>query len=208
MGDQPLLIPNKVDIRVRLHRASNAFCLMGLTTEKSKLKIVQAKLFVRKVMLTKSAALTMIKEIEHSNFKYPHQRKEVKGFTMARSINSKTYDNVFNGHIPTKVFVALVELDAYNGLHSKNGFNFKDFKMQTLSLVVNGHQVPASPIEPDFENKNFTRAYALFQDSVGVLNRDFSNGKRHSNRQRFGCWLLRQCKRQHQTNNFLFDNRV
>ena len=177
MAEQPRLIPNKVDIQVKLHRMPSAFCLMAKDEKiKYKMKITQAKLFVRKVVLTKSAALNMIKQIEQSNFKYPHQRTEVKGFTMAKSINSKTFDNVFNGHIPTKVFVALVELDAYNGQYAKNGFNFKNFSMQSLSLVVNGQQIPATPIEPDFDEHQLSRAYALFQDSVGVLNRDFSNG--------------------------------
>ena len=53
---------------------------------------------------------------------------------------------------------------------------FKHFSLQSLSLVVNGQQVPASPIEPNFTEHTVSRAYALFLDSLGILNRDVSNG--------------------------------
>ena len=71
--NQQRLLPNGVDIKLRLVRSSDSFCLMG----DGNLVIKDAALYVRKVKLSPSVQLGHIKALEHGTAKFPVKRAEV-----------------------------------------------------------------------------------------------------------------------------------
>ena len=67
-----------------------------------------------------------------------------------------------------------VDNDAYNGTFAKNPFHAKHNKLNFLALYVDGQQVPAKPLQPQFDADG---TYKMFQDEGNDITRqDFAEG--------------------------------
>ena len=60
-------------------------------------------------------------------------------------------DNLFNGNIPKRIVIAMVDNDAYSGNYKKNPFNFKTNDLSFLGVYVDGEPLPGKPIQPKFD---------------------------------------------------------
>ncbi|KAL4229200.1 hypothetical protein ACF0H5_012239 [Mactra antiquata] len=77
---QEKYLPNGMEIRIRLNRASPNFCLMG--TAAGKVPFTQAGFNVRTVDLLPIVATQLNQQIAQHNMKIPIKRAEVKTFTI------------------------------------------------------------------------------------------------------------------------------
>ena len=152
--NQNRLLLNGVEVRVRLLRSKDAFCLMDPTGFYT-VKINEAALYVRRVKLSPSIILAHEKTLSQTTAKYPLTRVEVKTMTMHSGVHSESLDNVILGQLPKRIIIGFVENKAFNGDKSLNPFNFKNFKINYLCLYIDGVQVPSKPLQPDFTKKKF-----------------------------------------------------
>jgi hypothetical protein len=56
-----------------------------------------------------------------------------------------------------------------NGTITKTPFDFKHYKINFVALNVDGRQIPAKPLQPDFENAGYIRSYTsdgVFTDGL------------------------------------------
>jgi hypothetical protein len=44
---------------------------------------------------------------------------------------------------------------------TKIPFDFKHYKINVVALNVDGRQIPAKPLQPDFENAGYIRSYMV-----------------------------------------------
>ena len=98
---------------------------------------------------------------------------------------SSTHENLFLGTLPKRIILWCVDNDALNGAFDKNPFHAKNNAINFLAVYVDGRQVPAKPLQPNFETGQYVRSYVnLFsatgkhaQDEGNELTRDdFGNG--------------------------------
>ena len=98
---------------------------------------------------------------------------------------SHTHENLFLGTLPKRIILWCVDNDAFNGTFEKNPFHAKNDAIDFLAIYVDGRQVPAKPLQPNFETGHYIRSYVnLFsvtgkhaQDEGNELTRDdFGNG--------------------------------
>src|SRR6266516_5049889 len=76
-------IPSDVDLRLRLVRSKNSFCLMSDVAQATfKIKLHDVKLLVRKIKLSPSIFVAHAKALEIDNAKYPLHRVVCKTFTI------------------------------------------------------------------------------------------------------------------------------
>ena len=173
--NQDKYLPNGVDMDLKLVRSSNDFCLLSDKSEKFKVEIVDASLFVRRVNLFPEVQHAHLKAFERAPAKYPIQRGDVKTFTIPTGVRSFSQENVYNGQIPKRMVVAMVDNKAYNGDQGKNPFNYKHNKLNNLSICIDGKQVPSKPLRPDFPNKQYSRAYVNLFSATGKFGEDEDN---------------------------------
>jgi len=113
---QEKYLPSDVNIRVRLIRNRDAFCLVSNAAQSGfKIKIVDCKLFVKKVKLSPSVFLAHAKAFENSNAKYPIRRVVCKTFTIPRGNLDYSQESLFSGQLPMRLVLACVDNDAFNG---------------------------------------------------------------------------------------------
>jgi len=162
---------NEVGVKIKLIRSNNAFCLMGDAAYK--VKIMHASLFVRKVKLMPSVFLAHAKALERGTAKYPIRRVVCKSFTIPQNYRDVNHEKLFSGQLPTRMVIGLVDNRAFNGDRERNPFNFQHFNLSEIGLYLDGQQQHAvRPIQPDFTNGQYIRAYNTMFAGTGKLNAD------------------------------------
>ena len=63
--------------------------------------------------------------LNHTTAKYPINRVECKVFSAPRGNYSGNQPNIFQGKLPDRIFIGMVDSTAFNGSFKKNPFNFK-----------------------------------------------------------------------------------
>ncbi len=63
---------------------------------------------------------------------YPYIATDIRAITLPKDISNRSLDDIFNGRIPSKLILGLVESKAYVGDYKK-----KSIQLQTLQLVYN-----------------------------------------------------------------------
>ena len=165
---------NGVGMKLKLVRSKDAFCLMGAAG--AKLQITHASLFVRKVKLSPSVFLAHAKALENSTAKYPIKRAVCKAFAIPQNYRDVTYEKLVSGQLPTRLVVGLVDNTAFNGSRDHNPFNFQHYSLSEISVYLDGQQQHTlKPIQPNFEAKQYVRAYQSLFSGTCKVNRDEGN---------------------------------
>ncbi|XP_032457268.1 uncharacterized protein F54H12.2-like isoform X1 [Nasonia vitripennis] len=165
--NQNKFLLNDVELRLRLVRSKDAFCLMDFTDDdKFTIRIKEASLIVRQVKISPGVILAHANALTKATAKYPINRVEVKAFTMHRGILGDTLDNVILGQIPKRIIIGFVGNKAFNGNRKFNPFNFQHFNINYISLYVDGVHIPSKPLQPRFTGEIIYRlvSYTIFWD--------------------------------------------
>jgi len=150
-----------------------------------KVTITNAMMLVRKVTLSPSVFLAHAKALENGTTKYPIRRVVCKTFTVPANFMDVSHEKLFSGQLPTRIVVGLVRNDAFNGDCSRNSFNFQHFNVSEMSLYLNGQQSGKKPMELNYNNRHYIRAYnTLFSgtgkickdEGIGINRSDYMNG--------------------------------
>jgi len=142
---------NHVDLKNKTRRSWDASAL-DAEAANYKIKIKEMALYVRKVQLSPTVRMGHVKALEKTSCKYPVRRVEVKVDTVPTGNMNYVQDNMCLGQLRKRLVIACVDSDALNGTIGKNPFNFKHYKINFVALNVDGRQIPAKPLQPDFEN--------------------------------------------------------
>ncbi|XP_023288667.1 uncharacterized protein F54H12.2-like [Orussus abietinus] len=159
---------NGVEIRLRLVRSCDSFCLMN-PTNSFKVHILEATLPVRRVNVNPGILLSHERALAKTAAKYPLTRVEVKVISMHSGLHSETLDNAILGQLPKRIILGFVDNRASNGDRKLNPFNFAHYNINYLSLYVDGIQVPSKPLQPDFtKNRLYEAAYHTLFSGTGT----------------------------------------
>ena len=164
---------NGVDVKITLNPSKNEFNLMAHDPDTGfKAVLTHVSLFVRKARLSSHVSLAHEKALAQGNAKYPVNRVVQKTFAIATGSFSCVRDNLFMHQTPKKLVVGLVSSQAFSGRYNRNPFNFMTFNLSYLSVTLNGKQVPAKALTPDFDHRLFARSYHSLMLATGLVNRD------------------------------------
>ncbi|KAM9345107.1 uncharacterized protein F54H12.2-like [Symphorus nematophorus] len=148
------LLLNSVDLRIKLIRNSDAFCLMGTRTSEFSLKITAASLFVKTVTVSPAVRLDHVAALMKGNALYPLSRVTRKTYSIPENSRICNQENLFLGAIPKYVVLGMVHHDAFTGRRDLSPFNFKHCDMEYLALCQDGRQIPAKAFQPQFDREN------------------------------------------------------
>ena len=93
------------------------------------------------------------------NMLYPYNKVEVQTFAISGGQQSFRLNAVINRQKPKRMFVGFVDHEAKSGDLTKDPFNFAHFGLKSIGLDVSGFPVPTKPLEMDFDNNIWTRAF-------------------------------------------------
>lgn len=170
---QQRFLINHVDVKIRLIPSKDTFNLIAPDPYQGfRSVITHASLFVRKVKLNPAVTLGHAKALERGTAKYPMKRVVVKTFSIPTGTLNTVHDNIFLSQTPNRLIIGLVESSAFNGQASRNPFNFQHFGLSFISLYLDGKQVPANPLTPNFAKQQYTRSFFGLMTATGLVNKD------------------------------------
>ncbi|XP_045183462.2 uncharacterized protein F54H12.2-like [Mercenaria mercenaria] len=164
---QEKYLPNGIEIRLKLNRSPNTFCLIG--TADGKVDIQQAGFNVRTVDLLPVVANDLNKNIAQHNMKIPIRRAVVKTFTIPDGLRSKIDDHLFLGQLPKRIIIGMVKNSDMNGDERTNPFDFRHFNLSKLEVSIDGKTIHNKPYTPDFDNGEYLRSYMSLYQATGAL---------------------------------------
>ena len=74
-----------------------------------------------------------------------------------------------------RIILWCVDNDALNGAFGKNPFHAKNNAINFLAVYVDGRQVPAKPLQPNFETGQYVRSYVNLFSATGKQGQDEGN---------------------------------
>lgn len=175
---QNRLMLNLVDLKIKLIRSKPEFCLVSSKAGADyKVVLEHASLFIRKVQVSPGVSLGHAKALEKSTAKFPVDRVICKTYAVSKGSYSFLQENVFVGPLPSRLIIGCVDNAAVNGQYNLNPFQFDHHFVNFLSVNVDGQSVPGKPLELDFENNSYLRAYhqlfSCFNQDKGIyMSRD------------------------------------
>ncbi len=182
---QEKLMLNGVDIRIRITRGKDEFCLMRDDAIAYKLNIVSASLFVKKVTVSPGVRLGHAQALLSTTAKYPIERVCLKNLSIPAGSRVSNQENLFLGTLPKSIILAMTENSAFSGAYNKNPFAFKHFNLEFMALYRDGIQIPSKPLQPEYENGSAVRDFYQLVLSTGrhlknnplaIDRQDFLNG--------------------------------
>ncbi|XP_072756028.1 uncharacterized protein F54H12.2-like [Anoplolepis gracilipes] len=147
--NQDKFLINGVEVRLRLVRSEDSFCLME-SNSLSKIHILDANLLVRRAKISAEVLLAHARMLSKVTAKYPLTRVEVKTFTIHSGVMAESIDNAILGQLPKRIIVGFVNNKAFNGDRKLNPFNFKNWGINFFWMYVDGMQIPSRPLQPVF----------------------------------------------------------
>ena len=95
--NQDKLLLNDVEVRLRLVRSKDAFCLMDKSDINYTVHITEATLLVRRVKVRPTVLIAHANTLASTTAKYPKTRIEIKSFTIHSGITGENLENVILG---------------------------------------------------------------------------------------------------------------
>lgn len=162
LWQQPKLLLNHVDVKLRFIRHTPEFALMG-EDGPYKIKISTAVMHICKCKPTNDVLLAHANTLKNNTAKYPIRRVTTKNYQISKGDLQLTKDDVFLGDVPDVLVLAIVDGGAFSGDLAKNPFNFEGNKLTYLSILVDGQPRPQKEWNFDFDNDLTLQGYrALF----------------------------------------------
>ena len=173
------LLLNKMELKVVINRSPDTFCLMdkSSTNINPKVKLTDVTLKIRKVKVDDVVSAANELALRRTPALYPIRRVECKALSIAPGLPNVRKDNIFAGVIPKTFVFGLVDATNYNGEYNTNPYNFEHFGVKTITLTVNGEEIPLT--------KDFIQAYNTLFSGTGkmytntgldITREDYANG--------------------------------
>ena len=167
---------NEINVKIKLTRNKDSFCLMTSEDEQYRIKIVNAVMRIRKVKVSSSVYLAHANVLESSTAKYPIKRVICKTFTVSSGYLDFIQEKLFSGQLPTRLIIGCLDNKAFNGDYKTNPFNFQHFSATELSVFLDGQQNAIKPLVMDYDKGLFVNAYMGMFTGSRQENQDEGNG--------------------------------
>ncbi|XP_073514023.1 uncharacterized protein F54H12.2-like [Phyllobates terribilis] len=170
--NQPKLILNGLDLKVKLSRSKDAFCLMSAEAEPFKVQILQAALYVKRVQVSPAVRIGHSQALLAATAKYALDRACLKVYSIPAGMRVSNHENIFLGQLPKTVILGFVDNEAFSGTLNKNPLPFHHYNMNHAALYLEGQQIPARPFQPNFNVDLAIREYMALAHISGKYKSD------------------------------------
>lgn len=160
-------LPPNIRLQVTFRRASDNFCLQKEENDAGEYKVVFENL---SITMERLEVEPEINKKYFQNLKayvptFQFTQNVLKTYSVIKDSKDLSYYNIFFGNrLPDKVYLMMVDQDAFSGTMTKNPYNFKNFGFTDAYLKHNSECEPNEPYSFD----SLTRCYQAFLENTGT----------------------------------------
>ena len=151
---------NRVQIGFKFWPSTNEFRLISPNAKANyKIEITEAVLKICMVEINKEVEAAHEATIKRGPALYFYNRTDVKAYAIAKGCYGTTIEDLYQGDVPNKLIIGLVDSAGFNGSYGHNPYNFEDFGCSFIGFYVEGKSLPSAPLTPNYKNSNYMSAY-------------------------------------------------
>lgn len=183
-------ILNQVGISLKLYRTRPEFYLLSSAAsgKNYSIKLEEVILRVCKCKINPAVILSHAKLLETNTAKYPFKKSIVKMYSLAKGLLNISFENMFSGTRPDRLYIAFVSSQAVAGDFTKNPYNFQHYNINQIALYSDGIPVGNTPIKLTFDTTSgdsIVSAFVNLFDNAGkwlfdggnaITRKDFAEG--------------------------------
>ena len=157
---QERCIINGVDIQIKLFPNTNAFSLL-ISKKGVNYRIIIHDVYMKMCMVNLNPAVLIAQSevIQSTPAIYPFTESQIKSYTISKGEYSLSLEDMFQSWIPSELILCMIDSKAYSGDYNSNPFYFKHLNTNYISLTVDGKNVPANPLQPNFDKGSYQQCY-------------------------------------------------
>ena len=176
------LIVNWVGLHIKMIQKENCFRLTAEGNKEYKLNIKDAVLKLCRVKVKLEVLIAQNEILKTQPVLYPFWWSNIKNYSIQKGNFDLCVEDVYWGSVPNVIVLVLRSIEAFNGNYNKNPFNFQRYHINFLEDIINGISAPSKPIQPYFQEGEYTSSYLNlfgggFKKSCIISMKDFSNGR-------------------------------
>ena len=168
-----------VTLLIAFRRSIDNFVIMSDDAAKHyKVKIVEANLYVRKMILNDDVVSAIEKNLLTSQASYPYLESLTKTFLASTGLHSWKQEDVFASEPIRRLAICLKTNEAFLGNNRQNPFNFRKFDLERIYIYRNGLPVTDSPISRSDDKRlyfNTISDLAYIDNGHGISLTDYPN---------------------------------
>ena len=96
--------------------------------------------------------IDVVRHSQRRNAVLPTMHSEIRTYTVAQNIMDFNESNMFQGRVPQRMVVGLLESDAFNGNRINPPFAFQKYGMLYIKQVIRGEEYPHQTLELNATN--------------------------------------------------------
>ena len=161
-------IPPNTKFGLTFKRTEEKFIIMAGDDTEYKIDLQHLKLRVRKLDVSEEVKKYYSRMLKTKPPVIPYTKNVIRTYTKPKGDFDLSNHNLFqSSKLPERVYVMLVEQDAFNGNVKKNPYNFQTFNFKEASLVVNNVSEPSNGYKWG-ENHITNDLYSDFLENTGT----------------------------------------
>ena len=175
LAHQDKLLLNAVDIRIVLRQNTEDFRLLAASTvpQKHVVQLPRVVLYIRRVQVAPTVLVGIERRLQSSPATYLLRGVEIKTRTVSPGVSHIVLDDLYPHRVPSKLVVAFVKSEAFQGSREHDPFKFEHFNLKTAVLDVGGCQQTE---QFDFTHDLYMKAYMSFQHRLNRRDVPYAKG--------------------------------
>ena len=147
LAEQERYMLNGIRMRIVMYPQKQKFVLMsGEQNKNYKIIIEKATLTIRKVKPSIGTILGIEEALQTTNALFPVTRTVCKVLSVAKGMRNVLEDNLFQGQLPKRIIIGMVDNRAFAGSYNRNPYNFEHNDMNYINLFIDGTPLLANPL--------------------------------------------------------------
>ena len=170
-------LPPNTSLKLILHKASpKSYCLSSEAEFDVDFKLSTLEWFVRRIDLNPAVITAWGSQlVSGAEYILPVDRPRLRTYTINTGVTEQRIVVQEHDTLPLTVAVALVEQAALVGDFTKSQFKYAPHNLSSIELTIDGITV-GKRLECNFENGEAAHAYMHSLASLGMFDKDVSNG--------------------------------
>ena len=173
-------LPPSTELTFKFNRAPSSMYLMAKSGSNYKMKILDAHLLIKRLMLTESALAKHHQLLAKKGFICDLESYYTKTKTIPKGTESTDW-MPFTGKLPKRIFFWQIKYDAFHGKTDNNPYNLQTLDLDKFQCYVNGTCLPVNTGFTKIENNHWLQLYqfsakAISSPTLDISSFDYSHG--------------------------------